>query len=178
MITENTTSVAFETLVDNFGEELILDFFEELRQTLEEIKEDFTPKQSGLRGWINTKIKDENKISYENTRLIGLAESLKHKADSLIIMFSPKLSKLSEILAKIKDEKTPKLSCEASTELMKTYLTVSVQENLIRINYFDTLIENLKKISATLSIVVQQMQMQQNISELLESFNIKKAINK
>ena len=93
-------------------------------------------------------------------------------------MFNPKLSKLSEILAKIKEEKAPQLSCEASTELMRTYLNVSVQENLIRINYFDTLIENLKKISATLSIVIQQMQMQQNISELLESFNIKKAINK
>lgn len=178
MVTENTTSVAFETLVDNFGEELILDFFEELRQTLEEIKEDFTPKQSGLRGWINTRIRDESKISYENTRLIGLAESLKNKADSLIIMFNPKLSKLSEILAKIKDEQAPKLSCEASAELMRTYLNVSVQENLIRINYFDTLIQNLKKISATLAIVIQQMQMQQNISELLESFNIKKAINK
>ena len=59
---QSAASVAFETLVDNFGEELILQFFEELKESLEEIKNEFTPKQSGFMGWVYTKIKDENQV--------------------------------------------------------------------------------------------------------------------
>lgn len=175
---QSAASVAFETLVDNFGEEIILQFFQELKDALDEIKEDFTPKQSGLKGWLYAKIKDENQVSYENTRLISLAEHLKTKADSLIGIYAPKLEKLMTVLDKIKQEAAPQLSCQASTELIRTYMNIAVQENLIRLDYFDTLIMNLKKVSDTLVVVIKQMQMQQDISELLNSLIVTKAINK
>ena len=57
-------------------------------------------------------------------------------------------------------------------------MNVAVQENLIRVNYFDTLIMNLRKISDTLVVVIKQMQTQQDISELLNSLIVMKAMNK
>lgn len=178
MTNQSATSVAFETLIDNFGEDLLLDFYQDLKEAMDIIKSSFTPKKSGVMGWVSKKIRDENKVQYENMRIIGIAESLKIRADGLILIYSPKILKLKEVLNMIKGEKFPVLSCEASNEILRTYSNVAVQENLIRIQYFDTLVDNLKKVSATIKVLIQQMQLEQDITETLNAINLKKDINK